>query len=88
MKAKEEMKNVECSSLAGIYRDIAELVGVDAAYTLYERFKGLQISFPSRFLDSEFVVKKIREEYDGGNVKELARKYGYSESRVRQLLKG
>lgn len=75
------------TNLAGIYRDIAEQIGVEDTYKLYEHFKGQQLSLPMRFYSVEYMEATVREEYNGTNLKELARKYDYSERRIRQMLR-
>lgn len=60
--------------------------GVDVAIGIYRHFKGLQISFPVKLLSKEFVLKQIKKEYTGQNLKYLASKYEYSERWVRKLL--
>jgi Mor family transcriptional regulator len=50
-------------------------------------FKGQQITFPMYLFDKKYIAEKIREEYDGSNGKELAKKYGYSERHIREIAK-
>ncbi len=83
----ESISDVTSEDLAGVYKEVAETVGVDNAYKIYSHFKGLQLMFPLKFYSREYIVQQICSEYDGKNVHALARKYGYSESRVRQILK-
>ena len=83
----ENTLDVTFSDLAGVYKEVAETVGVDNAYKIYNQFKGLQLMFPLRFYSKEYIAQQIQAEYDGKNVRDLARKYGYSESRVRQILR-
>lgn len=79
--------DVSAVDLAGVYKEVAETVGVENAYKLYGHFRGLQMLFPLRFYSNEYIARQICQEYDGKNVRDLARKYGYSESRVRQILR-
>ena len=72
---------------AGVYKDLAETVGVENAYKIYSHFKGLQLMFPLKFYSKTYIMQQICSEYNGKNVHALARKYGYSESRVRQILR-
>ncbi len=55
--------------LNGFYRDIALDMGVEVAVQMYEHFKGLQVVFPTKLLDSEFIQTQILKEYDGRNYK-------------------
>ena len=77
----------EIKDLNSLYRDIAELVGKENARLLFEEYRGLQITFPVDFYSKEFVYSCIKEEFDGTNIRELARKYNYSERSVRRILK-
>ena len=83
----ENVLDVTSSDLAGVYKEVAETVGVDNAYKIYNQLKGLQLMFPLKFYSKEYIAQQIQAEYNGKNVRDLARKYGYSESRVRQILR-
>lgn len=83
----DKFVDVTSSDLAGVYKEMAETVGVDNAYKIYHHFKGLQLLFPLKFYSSEYIAQQISAEYNGKNVRDLARKYEYSESRVRQILR-
>lgn len=83
----DNILEVTSSDLAGVYKEVAETVGVDNAYKIYNHFRGLQLMFPLKFYSKEYIMQQIRTEYNGKNVRDLARKYGYSESRVRQILR-
>lgn len=73
--------------LAGIYKDIAEIAGEDAAKLMFQNFRGQQVVFPNKLYTSDYVARKIREEYNGENIKSLALKYGFTERWVRRILK-
>lgn len=70
-----------------MYRDIAERLGTDVAIEIYDMFKGQQVSFPKRLLNPSKIQINIVEEYDGGNIKELAVKYDYSERMIRKIIR-
>lgn len=63
------------------------LVGIEAALTIHQMFKGTQVCFPVRFLDNHCVKEMIIKEYDGTNTKKLAIKYDYSEKSIRRIIK-
>lgn len=42
-----------------VYRELSERLGMNAAMTIYEMFKGQQISFPTRFFDSSMIHQAI-----------------------------
>ena len=73
--------------LNSIYKEISEKLGMEVALEIYRMFKGQQISFPVRFFHPEIIRKRILEEFDGKNVRQLAVKYDYSEKTIRRILK-
>lgn len=84
----DKLSNTEPANLAGVYKEMAEAVGVDIAYEIFKNFKGQQLMFPLKFYSSEFTAQQIIEEYDDGStVRELVHKFGYSESRIRQIIR-
>lgn len=80
------MKN-ESELYNDIYREIAELLGEDTAKKIYQHLKGQQIFFPIRLYDPELIKQRIVREYDGTNITQLTRKYGYSEKTIRRIIK-
>lgn len=54
---------------------------------MHQTYKGLQITFPKRLYSKEYVKDKVRQEYNGNNLKELSKRYGYSERWLRQMIK-
>lgn len=83
----KNQQGVTSEDLAGVYKEIAEIVGLDNAYKIFRNFKGLQLMFPLKFYSSAYRAQQIIEEYDGNNIRNLAKKYEYSESRIRQILR-
>ena len=73
--------------LNAVYKEISEKLGVDTAMSIYQMFKGQQISFPVRFFNPEKIKQIIVQEYDGENIRTLAIKYNYSEKSVRRIIK-
>ena len=73
--------------LNAVYKEVSEKLGMDVAMSIYQMFKGQQISFPMRFFNPERIQKIIVQEYDGTNIKTLAIKYGYSEKTVRRMIR-
>lgn len=74
-------------NLNGIYDELKNVFGIDVTLQFYSMFKGQQITFPMNLLDRKYIAKKIKKEYNGKNSKELAKKYGYSERRIREIAK-
>ena len=73
--------------LNSVYKEVSEKLGMDVAMSIYQMFKGQQISFPMRFFNPERIQKIVVQEYDGTNIKTLAIKYGYSEKTVRRMIR-
>lgn len=80
MKKETELYN-------SIYKEISELVGLDATLKIYLRFKGQQVSFPVRLYNPQMIQQSVIKEYDGTNITELARKYDYSEKTIRRMIR-
>ena len=70
-----------------IYKEISNELGTEVAIAIHNMFKGQQITFPTRLYNSKRVKEVIYMEFDGKNIWELARKYGYSEKTMRRMLK-
>ncbi len=70
-----------------VYREISEKLGMNAALTIHQMFKGTQVSFPLRFFDSQCVKERVIKEFDGTNITALAIKYDYSEKSIRRMIK-
>ena len=70
-----------------IYKEISEIVGLDATLKLYLRFKGQQIIFPVRLYNPHMIQQNVIKEFDGTNIVELAKKYDYSEKTIRRMIR-
>ncbi len=56
---------------------------------IHQAYKeGLQVTFPKRLYSKDYVKEKVMIEYNGKNLKELSKRYGYSERWIRQMIKG
>lgn len=69
------------------YRDVAEVAGVRTFICLCKRFGGTSLYFPK----SDSVTRlardrRIRDEFDGGNYRQLACRYGLCETQVRKIV--
>lgn len=84
-----ELKGVKVENefLNGIYNDLANLIGMEATKTIFDEYRGQQITFPVEFYSKKFIHNQIVKEYNGFNVKQLATKYEYSERSIRRILK-
>lgn len=83
----EDSKDDDISGLCSVYREIAELMGMDVASQFYNHFKGQQVTFPNKLYDSGYLKNEILEEYaQGKSIRELSVKFGYTERRIRQIV--
>ncbi len=82
----EKLFDVEAEDLSGAYSEMAQIIGINDTYKVYKYFRGQQITFPLKFYTPKCIAGMLIEEFDGSNIHDLSRKYGYSESRIRQLL--
>ena len=82
------MKEDDYRGFNEIYKELAEHFGIEIAKEIYERYRGVVISFPINLYSQDYITKCIVSEYDGTNEKELARKYGYTLNWIKHLVKG
>lgn len=62
------------------------MVGEEQACKIYEHWNGQQVSFPTRLYSRDYVCSQVNKEYDGKNLKELSKKYRYSERHIRRMI--
>ena len=79
-------EGASAKDLSGIYSEIAEEFDMDTAYRIYQCFKGLQLTFPLHFYSSDCLQRHIMAEHNGSNTRQVAKKYGFSDRRVRQII--
>lgn len=86
---KEEADRMEKESelYNAVYKEISELIGLDATLKIYLRFKGQQITFPVRLYNPHLIQQNVIKEFDGTNIRELAKKYDYSEKTIRRMIR-
>lgn len=87
MRNLEWINDINPEILPEPYRRLAALIGIANVLRLAEEFQGMSVYFPK--LDGTLKIvrdARILDEYDGCNIKELARKYGLTESWIRQLI--
>lgn len=80
-------RNIEITHLAGVYKDLAELIGYENVFILFHNMKGQQVTFPKRLFTKEYTDSQILSLYNGKNIKALAKKFDYTECHVYRILK-
>lgn len=81
-------KDIALADLPEIYQAVAEVVGLENAISLSELLSGQLVYFPK--LDSLLRIRRdsaIRREFTGRNHRDLARKFGLTEQRIRNILR-
>lgn len=84
---KDLAKEMTADSLPESYQDIAQIIGVEATLQLSEYLGGTRFYF--RKINGLLMDKRderIRAEFTGFNHVELARRYGLTETRIRDIL--
>lgn len=82
-----KIDNIKIENLNAVYQELASTIGIESMIEIYSLYKGQQISFPIRMFSKEYTSQKILSEYNGSNVKEIAKKYNYSERWIREVIK-
>lgn len=82
-----DVSTLDSSCFNGAYKEFVELIGHKNTLLVHDYFAGQYVTFPKKLLSEIYLHQQILFEYDGSNAKELARKYGYSYSWVRKILK-
>lgn len=80
------IKSIKKEHLKGIYADMLDYFDFEKIKLIHKHYRGLQICLPTRLLSASYVKKQVKKEYNGKNLKELARKYDYSERWIRKMI--
>ena len=78
----DEASEITPNDLAGDYACIAEIIGIENKH-----YRGQQITLPQRLYSVQYVVKEVERQLGTHSLSDLAKKYGYTERRLRQLIK-
>lgn len=71
---------------SGIYKDMIEVLGEKITLEVYKNYKGQQVTFPMRLYSKEYIIKYLKENYNGNNIKQLSRELGYTERWIKQII--
>ena len=81
------LDRVQMENLDEEQKSLAELIGLEAFKSLVRNFNGTSIYIPKiESLEKTVRDELIKEEFDGGNYKELALKYGLTETWIRNIV--
>ncbi|MDY3358955.1 Mor transcription activator family protein [Clostridium tertium] len=70
----------------GVYATIFECVGEEVTRNIHRVFGGQQFNFPKRLYSKEYVIRYLKENYNGKNVRKLAKELDYSERWVQAII--
>lgn len=85
---EELLADTKIEDIADTYVPVVEIVGVELFAKLSEYAKGDELYFPK--VENIIVParnRRIKKEYDGWNMKELAEKYGLTVKQIANILK-
>ena len=74
---------IQISDLAGVYKELAEIIGVDVTIKLHKHYQGVQITFPKKLYSIEYVRKRLGN--PDADITKLSGELGYTTRRLRQI---
>ena len=84
---EEEAVSVDLDYYFDIYKELAELIGVQNTKKVWNRYRGLTIQFPQRMCSPIYTKDFIRDNMDTMTIKDLAIQLNLTDRRVRQIIK-
>ena len=84
---EEEVMGVDPEYYFDIYRELAEIIGVQNTKKVWNRYRGLTIQFPQRMYSQVYTKDFIRDHMDSMTIKEMAVQLNLTDRRVRQIVK-
>jgi len=88
MSFEELLKDLTLDDLSDKQRQAAEVIGIEGFIKLSQNLGGIAINIPLQYeLVKKVKYRKILEEFDGGDLQELAIKYRTSSSTVYRIVK-
>lgn len=80
-------QEITTNDLNGIYKDIADVIGIEKTILLHDNFQGQQVTFPKKIYKKEYIIKQSKKNVKNENIRTLASRYGYTENHLRKILK-
>ena len=80
-------KKKEIPMYNGIYEDMVDYLGLDITVKIYERYKGQQVTFPVKLHSMDYIISQLSNGSSGKEIKDIARKYDYSEQWIRRMIR-
>lgn len=80
------LDQIEVKDLDEDQRELAELIGIETYRRLVRTYGGTSVYIPkAESLEKAVRDRQIKEEFDGANYRELAKRYGLTEAWVRSI---
>lgn len=70
----------------GVYAIIFEHIGEKVTREIHSVFGGQQFNFPKKLYSKEYVIRYLNENYNGRNVRQLAKELDYSERWLQAII--
>lgn len=67
-------KEITPDDFAGVYRDIAEMVGIASTIAIHNRFQGQHITLPKKLFTHDYIMAKVKKG-DGASKEKVAAQY-------------
>lgn len=83
----EQKNSITGEGFMPIYKEIADIIGVENTYALYKSMRGLQITLPKKLYSTDYILSKLPHGYTDDDLRKIALEYDYTEKYLRQLLK-
>jgi Mor family transcriptional regulator len=81
----EEIKEIK--QYQSIYQEIFDNFGLEIMQYMFKHYRGQSLSFPIKLINPEWIKIQIIADYEKGlTVKALAKKYEYTEQRIRIII--
>ena len=81
----EETKEIK--QYNSIYQEIFDNFGLDVMMYIFKQYRGQSLSFPIKLINPQWQKIQIKSDHERGlTVRELAKKYEYTEQRIRIIL--
>ena len=81
-------------ALNGWYKELAELTSIEISCAVYQRFQGLTVNFPTRFVSVAYLKKCLSQQLQKEGfltrtqIQLYTTHFHYSERHIRRLIKG
>lgn len=79
-------KEMKPEGFMQVYKDIADIIGPELTYEIFQQLRGQQVTFPIRLYTTEFVLDEIRKCGENVDFRKFSLEFGYTERYLRQLM--